>query len=407
MKITEEISLRINALRFPMIVGIVLFHANQTDIRFSYGVSEYALEGIPAFITNLITELSFIALPFFFLISGLFFYKDFQPTLAVYGVKLRTRLRTLLVPYLFWNIYLYSALLVVHEIGPISHFFSGGKMAVPESGVCAIVNTIIGIDRMPIVYPLWFIRDLMLLVIISPLLWVLACRAPLSGLLIFAFLWFTEGWLPLIIFTRYAGPLFFYSGCLMAAYNLNLRSIERQGTKILIIFGCGLVLSAFIKTVNTLDVRFWWNPGAANVWQVFLSRAMRLVGLLAFWNVVALLGKKTLKYLAGLSAFVFIVFAGHEPTLTIFRKLLYRFVPPSGEWGILFYYFLTVTATICMMILLGTMLRKYMPGFYNFITGSRSREDRNQVRETVFQGLLKRSISKSYKPSTRLADRNL
>jgi surface polysaccharide O-acyltransferase-like enzyme len=403
MKITEEISLRIDALRFPMIVGIVLFHANQTNIRFSYGVSEYALEGIPAFITNLITEASFVALPFFFLVSGLLFFKDFQPTLAVYRVKLRTRVRTLLVPYLFWNICLFSALLVVHEIGPISYFFSNGKMAVPENGVYAILNTIIGIDRMPIVYPLWFIRDLMLLMIISPLFWVLAKRGPLSGLLIFAFLWFTEGWLPLIIFTRYAGPLFFYCGCLMAAHDPNLGSIERLGTKILIIFGCGVVLSALIRTLNTPDVTFWWNPGAANVWQVFLTRATRLVGLVALWSVAGFLGKKALKYLAGLSAFVFIVFAGHEPTLTIFRKLLYRFVPPSGPWGILLYYFLTVIASICMMILLGTMLGKYMPGFYNFITGSRSREDRDQAGEAVLQRLraLERFIPKSHMPGKK------
>jgi surface polysaccharide O-acyltransferase-like enzyme len=401
MKIAEEISLRIDALRFPMIVGIVLFHANQTDIRFSDRVSEYALGGILALIINLITEASFVALPFFFLVSGLLFYKDFQPTLAVYGVKLRTRLRTLLVPYLFWNICLYSALLVVHEIAPISHFFSGGKMAVPESGVYAILNTIIGINRMPIVYPLWFIRDLLLLIIISPLLWVVARRAPVSGLLIFAFLWFTEGWLPLVIFTRYVGPLFFYSGCLMAAYNLNLGSIERLGTKILIIFGCGVVLSALIKTVNTLDVTFWWNPGAVNVWQVCLTRTTRLVGLLALWSVVGFLEKRTLKYLAGLSTFVFIVFAGHEPTLTIFRKLLYRFVPPSGAWGILLYYFLTVTATICMMVLLGTMLRNYTPGFYNFITGSRSREDRDQAKKIGFQRLLERFIPKSHMPGKK------
>jgi surface polysaccharide O-acyltransferase-like enzyme len=386
-----------------MIVGIVLFHANQTNIRFSYGVSEYALEGIPAFITNLITETIFVALPFFFLVSGLLFFKDFQLTLAVYGVKLRTRIRTLLVPYLFWNICVFTALLAAQWIGFLSPFFSGGKMAVPENGVYAILNTIIGIDRMPIVYPLWFIRDLMLLMIISPLLWVLAKKAPLSGLLIFAFLWFTEGWFPFIILTRYAGPLFFYSGCLMAAYDFNLRSIERQGTKILIIFFCGVILSAFIKTVNTLDVRFWWNPGAANVWQVFLTRATRLVGLVALWSVVEFLGKRTLKYLAGLSAFVFIVFAGHEPTLTIFRKLLYRFVPPSGAWGILLYYFLTVIATICIAILLGTMLRKYAPGFYNLITGSRSREDRDQAREAVLQRLrlLERFIPKSYTPRTK------
>jgi hypothetical protein len=153
--------------------------------------------------------------------------------------------------------------------------------------------------------------------------------------------------------------------------------------------------------MNTLDVTFWWNPGAVNVWQVFLTRGTRLVGLLALWSVVGFLGKRTLKYLAGVSAFVFIVFAGHEPTLTIFRKLLYRFVPPSGGWGILLYYFLTVTATIFTMILLGTMLRKYMPGFYNFITGSRSREERDQAKKTVFQRLLERFIPKRYMPGTK------
>ena len=354
-----------------MIVTIVLFHANQTGIRFREGVSQYQLGTITAFITNLISDLAWVAVPMFFLISGLLFYKNFQPTLAVYNVKLRSRLKTLVIPYLFWNICAFSGLLVVQHVGSLAPFLSGGKWAVPESGVYAIVNTIVGIDRMPILYQLWFIHDLMLLVIISPLLWLLATRSPLAGVLIFAFLWFAEGWVPLIVFNHYSALLFFYCGCLLATNDFDLQAVERQRLKLLMLFGCGMVLSACIKTMNTLDVRFWIHPGAANAWQVGIFQATRLLGVLATWSLLTFLEKKTRESLALLSAFAFVLFAGHEPTLNIVRKLLYRFVPPSGDWGVLLYYFLTVSATICMMVVLSMILRRCTPGFHRFITGDR------------------------------------
>jgi surface polysaccharide O-acyltransferase-like enzyme len=140
----------------------------------------------------------------------------------------------------------------------------------------------------------------------------------------------------------------------------------------LIIFGCGIALVASIKTMNTLDARFWMNPGAANAWQVGLFKVTRLVGVLAVWSVVASMEEKTLESLALLSFFAFIVYVGHEPTLNIVRKLLYRFASPSGDWGVLLYYFLTVIITIFMTVLLGMMLNKYTPRLYDFITGARS-----------------------------------
>jgi hypothetical protein len=276
------------------------------------------------------------------------------------------------IPYLFWNICAFSGLLAVQHIGSLAPFLSGGKWVVPEGGVYAIVNTIVGIDRMPILYQLWFIHDLILLVIISPLLWLLATRSPLAGMLIFAFLWFAEGWVPLIVFNHYSALLFFYCGCLLATNDFDLQTVERQRLKLLMLFGCGMVLSAWIKTMNTLDVRFWIHPGAANAWQVGIFQVTRLLGVLATWGLLTFLEKKTRESLALLSVFAFVLFAGHEPTLNIVRKLLYWFVPPSGDWGVLLYYFLTVIITIFMTLLLGMMLNKYTPRFYDFITGARS-----------------------------------
>jgi hypothetical protein len=133
-----------------------------------------------------------------------------------------------------------------------------------------------------------------------------------------------------------------------------------------------MFLTAYLKTVNTLDATFWMNAGATNVWEVGVFKATALVGVLAVWSVFATLRKKTWDTLQLLSTFAFIVYAAHEPTLTIVKKLLYRLVPPSGEGGVLFYYFLTAGVAILMTILLGMVLSRYTPRFYGFITGARA-----------------------------------
>lgn len=88
----------INAMRFPLITLVVLFHLHTPE---SIVESPYTSYNIVAsfFSANGIARL---AVPTFFLISGYFYHlKDWSK--LVYIDKLRKRLHNLLIPYLLWN----------------------------------------------------------------------------------------------------------------------------------------------------------------------------------------------------------------------------------------------------------------------------------------------------------------
>lgn len=90
----------INAMRFPLITLVVLFHLHTPE---SIVESPYTSYNIVAsfFSANGIARL---AVPTFFLISGYFYFYHLKGwSKFVYIDKLRKRLHTLLIPYLLWN----------------------------------------------------------------------------------------------------------------------------------------------------------------------------------------------------------------------------------------------------------------------------------------------------------------
>ena len=112
----EELqSCTISYLRFPLTLGIIFIHFDLIEHIFTYHGVQYGLNPPSwfTFFVNFFSEvLPQIGVPLFFIISGyLFFHKD-QFDCHVYKQKLLKRARTLLVPYLLWN--LVAALILSH-----------------------------------------------------------------------------------------------------------------------------------------------------------------------------------------------------------------------------------------------------------------------------------------------------
>ena len=90
----------------------------------------------------------------------------------MYGSKLRKRAQTLLLPYLFWNGALVGLHLLIELLFP--SVLSGEAKPVLDNGWCDWWDTFWAREPsepggmpMPINYPLWFIRDLMVLVVFA------------------------------------------------------------------------------------------------------------------------------------------------------------------------------------------------------------------------------------------------
>ena len=91
----------ISFLRFPLIAGVVLIHAYgglTMQGKDMGSLNEYPInDAIQYLFSRILTS---VCVPCFFFISGYLFYIKENDC---YKNKIRKRIKTLLIPYLFWN----------------------------------------------------------------------------------------------------------------------------------------------------------------------------------------------------------------------------------------------------------------------------------------------------------------
>ena len=127
------------------------------------------------------------ALPFLGLVSGYLFFRRLTPSLAGFLVKLRTRARTVLVPFVIW-----SGLGVLFAVAVTSSPYRD------VSAYWTVHSISEALDRWlvhPVLYPLWFLQALVACMLLSPLVY-LAVRTLRGWVLVIAVLWWALGWQP-------------------------------------------------------------------------------------------------------------------------------------------------------------------------------------------------------------------
>lgn len=174
----------ISFLRFPMIVGIVLIHSGvDIDGISSYPIYEYVVT------RGIIGTFTRVCVPLFFLISGYLFFcniKWFDKN--AYGMKLRKRARSLLEPYLFYNALAVCLFAIMGLLKP--DLQSGVVPPLSEWSPTLVASLFWNYgNNLPMVPQFWFIRNLMVIVLLTPVLYWLIKRVKLVVVLILGALW--------------------------------------------------------------------------------------------------------------------------------------------------------------------------------------------------------------------------
>jgi len=355
----ETLFLRLDLLRFPLIVGVVFIHAYETSVGFAGGAIGSS-QGSPVgdFIRNLISQgLARVAVPLFFLISGFLFFRHFSATLPAYGAKLRTRLHTLLIPYLFWNLATLAVVALAQALPASAGFFSGKSLPIASYGPGDYVDALFGIGRMPIAYQFWFIRDLMLLVLAAPLVFLGARFQPRLGILLLALGWVLPFW-PLSMPAADAA-LFFFLGAAVALQGWSLFVLDNHARWLLPAY---LALALADAALAQQGVGVYLHSASI---VVGMGAALCLSGPLARSGRL----RQWLLYLSGAS---FFVYAAHEPVLTIARKLAYKALQPTSTPAVMLLYFAIPLGVIGVLVLVQALLRRTLPGLARVINGGRA-----------------------------------
>lgn len=356
----DESSVRLNLLRFPLIVGVVFIHAYRTNVEFAGGsvVINQGTSLVGDFLRNLVSQgFAQIAVPLFFLMSGFLFFRNFTWSTNGYLEKIRSRIHTLLVPFVFWNIAALILVAIAQALPETATYFSGKNNPIASYNGLDYLSAIFGIGRMPISYQFWFLRDLMLLALATPAIYVAAKFA--SGALLTAlFSTWVMGFWPVSAPSNEA-TLFFSLGCVLSIKDLDLFRMDAHGKVITIVY-CIIALA---------DVAF-----AQTISGTYIHKLAIIFGIATALYLTAKAAKvESLKHmLLSLGAASFFIYAAHEPVLTIFKKIIYKVLQPDSPHSVLALYFAIPIFVIMVLLAINGALRTCFPEFSRVINGGRT-----------------------------------
>jgi len=351
MQITPEVSEKIKLLRLPLIIGIVTIHSYLNPVG-------YADQFFQTFI---LSTWGGSCVAFLFILSGFLFFRNFNLSLNSYLEKLKSRFWTLLVPYLFWNLALLAVVLIVVNIPTTSSIIQGHyKKYIEDYSFANFIDCLTGYKSVyPITFHFWYVRDLIAMVILSPVFLLVARKIPYLGVALFAAPWLLKLQLGFINI-QWLGPLFFYLGCLIAVQKLDLTWLNRRKN---LIIGIYLAMAVVLPIMQTSKIETF--P------QHLFECCTRVVGTMAIWCASDLITGKLQKVCLNLSGFAFFVYAAHEPTVTVLKEVFDRLSKNPNSITVMVQYLLVVTIATLVTLAAGSFLQRYTPKFFQVITGAR------------------------------------
>lgn len=182
----------IDFLRFPLAIAVVFIHWNPISvIDLSYTFTTKSSFPIYDLIHYIISEeIARIAVPLFFFMSGYLFFFDVQGlfTISQYIKKIKKRVRTLLIPYIFWNTSVIILLVSVQLFIPST--LSGANKPITDRNFLEFLNMFWGCTNgMPICYQFWFVRDLIVTVLLSPIIYFFIKRLKFHFVAVMGIIW--------------------------------------------------------------------------------------------------------------------------------------------------------------------------------------------------------------------------
>ncbi len=370
----------IDWLRFPLAVAVVFIHS------FGYP-GEYDLAAIHADpftamgMYNLVRicfshVLTHIAVPTFFLISGFLFFLKWQEwDKRTFVKKMKSRLHTLIIPYVCWNL-IAIASVVVLKVGA---FFVKGKplsnisLFFEENGWlrmlwdCHVwaedrINWIGAATPMtgPYNLPLWFLRDLIVVSILSPLVYWFVKRTRHYGLLLLALAYISGVW-PDIHGLNVTAVFFFSTGAYFSIYGKNL---VREFRKV-----CWL---SYIGAVLFLLLTIWFD-GRNTATGYLLYPFYIIMGVCAVVNLASRLIETGRTHVHPvLTQSTFFIYATHTILVLWFTsKVVYKVIGNESVVALTIGYFLTPMLATFVCVGLYVFLKRYFPCWARVLTGNR------------------------------------
>ena len=363
--ISEDLSRKLVSISFFSACGVVLIHA-----QFNFEGAGVATNWVIAFFSRCIVSFS---VPMFFAISGFLLARKTKAGRVAgwYPSALKKRVRTLLVPYLCWcTIYVFTVTL--------NKILMNCRAGRPRLEYTKLVEPLLSLRNFAHVYGLapteypvhgamWYIKSLLLLCLLSPLLlWIMRRRwSGLFFLIVMAVFFFLVPHTSIFFTPGFTlrGILFFSIGIFLACYPMKEESF-------LIIRG---VLPPVWVLSSALGAFCIMNPERVSGFVTnLIMRFTVIAGVGAVWCLYDMIPAFRQLSRMRISNDSFFLYAFHVIVLEIvLGNLVATFLMNKLHIPELGIYFLRFLIPLVLSLLTAELLKRFLPRLYRILTGGR------------------------------------
>lgn len=331
----------IDFLKLILILGVVSIHSNvlidvdMPEDRAGYIIVEF-----------LSSKLTLICVPCFFILSGYLYFRNISHfNVEIYKNKLRSRFYSLILPYFLWN-FIALALTIVKIM-----FFDFPSYGLIENGEISIFKLIEGIidytNGYPYAFAFWFIRNLIVFIVLSPLVYIIIRKKWIIILLL----------MPMLIFDiDLWGFEYFIIGAWLSVYFKKLKIDVVTATTLLAIWIGIAILSEFIEFESRTVVKF-------------------VSVICAFLSLLNLIRKHKVEldnvYSRILIDSTFYIYAFHQLYCTAVRKFYVLILGTDTSCGIFLSYILSFLTLVGTSFILWLICKRMFPSVTRILGGNR------------------------------------
>ena len=352
------LSEKIKTISFFAMISVVYIHSYNFELIMDSQLNMVTTtKGYSTFIQLFLSfGLTRIAVPFFFIFSGFLFFLNVNGSNSEFLSKIKKRFKTLLVPFLLWSSWGLLFYLILQSIPQFTNFFTN-KLVINYSLTEWLSTLFIN----PIAPQLWFLRDLFVLILLSPLIYFLVKKLNYFILLLLLIPWLFK----INLMVSNEAVLFFTFGAFLSTYKKTVIYVDFS--KNALIFFIAWLILVLIKTI--LQYQNFEYHLITNL----IHKLSIIIGIVAIWCMYdkykhIFVFKN--KYIILLTTLSFFLFAFHEPFLTVYKKLLLFGFGKNG-WASITTYFLAPIFTIINGVFVASILKKYLSSFYALLNGGR------------------------------------
>lgn len=300
--------------------------------------------------------LSGIANPLFYLISGYLFFININSVYECFP-KIKKRFHTLFIPYILANTLAFILYAFLDGISRLSlALYNVVNFHILNWLQLDLITLLKNIYWEPVAFQLWFVRDMILFVLLTPIIFYILkfCSQKKWTSLLLLFI------LILYYFVTSHHVIWMAIGGIISMSNIiNIAEYCPTKQKDIVMYISAAIFIFFV-VCNSFNI-------------YTLKYGYALFGVIAFWLLYDKIAKGQLyctnQKLAKACSLSFFIYLIHEPILLIFKKVPLLIF--NNEITLTIYFLTVPIVFVTITIFIGNLLRKYIPKFFSIYVGGR------------------------------------